>query len=219
MRESRGRRSRVARGSRRARVGVCGLVARPGASRRGQWSRPAHLDARPRRAFERARGVNMEVEYCPQCTCPPEYCEYVSCARGAAEKLEKVALDGDADTSTAREGEGGDDTPAVEAAEKPKSSKSKSKAKAKEEVITRLSRNRRKMITNVVGLEKFDVDLKDASKMFGKKFACGCSVTKGATGKDELDLQGDYSEQLGELIVSKYDITEEELRYVDKSKF
>ena len=41
------------------------------------------------------------------------------------------------------------------------------------------------MITNVVGLEKFDVDLKDASKMFGKKFACGCSVTKGATGKDE----------------------------------
>ena len=82
-----------------------------------------------------------------------------------------------------------------------------------------MSRNRRKMITNVVGLEKFDVDLKDASKMFGKKFACGCSVTKGATGKDELDLQGDYSEQLGELIVSKFDIAEEELRYVDKSKF
>ena len=146
----------------------------------------------------------MEVEYCPQCTCPPEYCEYVACARGAAEKLEKVALDGDADASTAREGEGGDDAPA---------------AKAKEVVITRLSRNRRKMITNVVGLEKFDVDLKDASKMFGKKFACGCSVTKGATGKDELDLQGDYSEQLGELIVSKFDIAEEELRYVDKSKF
>mgnify|MGYP003306244510 CR=1 FL=1 len=45
----------------------------------------------------------MEVEYCPQCTCPPEYCEYVACARGAAEKLEKVALDGDADASTARE--------------------------------------------------------------------------------------------------------------------
>ncbi len=161
----------------------------------------------------------MEVEYCPQCTCPPEYCEYVACARGAAEKLEKVALDGDADASTAREGEGGDDAPAAKATEKTKSSKSKSKAKAKEVVITRLSRNRRKMITNVVGLEKFDVNLKDASKMFGKKFACGCSVTKGATGKDELDLQGDYSEQLGELIVSKFDIAEEELRYVDKSKF
>lgn len=161
----------------------------------------------------------MEVEYCPQCTCPPEYCEYVACARGAAEKLEKVALDGDADASTAREGEGGDDAPAAKATEKTKSSKSKSKAKAKEVVITRLSRNRRKMITNVVGLEKFDVDLKDASKMFGKKFACGCSVTKGATGRDELDLQGDYSEQLAALICEKYEVGAEDVRCVDKSKF
>ena len=56
----------------------------------------------------------MEVEYCPQCTCPPEYCEYVACARGAAEKLEKVALDGDADASTAREGEVGYDVPSDE---------------------------------------------------------------------------------------------------------
>ena len=82
-----------------------------------------------------------------------------------------------------------------------------------------MSRNRRKMITNVAGLEKFDVDLKEASKAFGKKFACGCSVTNGATGKDELDLQGDYSEQLGELIVKTYDVSAEDLRFVDKSKF
>ena len=82
-----------------------------------------------------------------------------------------------------------------------------------------MSRNRKKMITNVVGLERFDVDLKEASKAFGKKFACGCSVTKGATGRDELDLQGDYSEQLAALICEKYEVGAEDVRRVDKSKF
>jgi density-regulated protein DRP1 len=167
----------------------------------------------------------MEVEYCPTCTCPPEYCEYVSCTRLAAEKLDKVTLeqpessagkvddDATATEATTATDEGGD-------GEKKKSSSSKKKkGNVKEVVITRLSRNRRKMITNVVGLEKFDVDLKEASKAFGKKFACGCSVTKGATGKDELDLQGDYSEKMGELIIKTYGLEESEVRYVDKSKF
>ena len=169
----------------------------------------------------------MEVEYCAECSCPYEYCEYASCARVAAAKLEKVALSDDAAgdapaTSAAAADAAGDaagDAGAEETKKKSSSSK-KSKSKAKEVVITRLSRNRKKQITNVQGLDAFDVDLKDASKMFGKKFACGCSVTKGATGKDELDLQGDYSEQLGELILAKYaNIEESDLRYVDKSKF
>lgn len=160
----------------------------------------------------------IEVEYCPTCTCPLEYCENVACARGAAEKLSDVKLEEKASSeqaTTTTSETGGD---ASEDGTKTKSGK-KSKSKAKEVVITRMSRNRRKMITNVAGLEKFDVDLKEASKAFGKKFACGCSVTKGATGKDELDLQGDYSEQLGELIVKTYDVSAEDLRFVDKSKF
>lgn len=170
----------------------------------------------------------MDVEYCAECSCPYEYCEYASCARVAAAKLEKVALSDDAagdapaTSGAAADGAAGDaagDAGAEETKKKSSSSK-KSKSKAKEVVITRLSRNRKKQITNVQGLDAFDVDLKDASKMFGKKFACGCSVTKGATGKDELDLQGDYSEQLGELILAKYaNIEESDLRYVDKSKF
>ena len=167
----------------------------------------------------------MEVEYCAECSCPYEYCEYASCARVAAAKLEKVALSDDAAgdapaTSDGAAAAAGDVDASAEEPKKKASTSKKSKTKAKEVVITRLSRNRKKQITNVQGLDAFDVDLKDASKMFGKKFACGCSVTKGATGKDELDLQGDYSEQLGELILAKYaNIEESDLRYVDKSKF
>ena len=171
----------------------------------------------------------MEVEYCASCACPLEYCEHVACARVAASALERVALDDDATTTTTtttpRDGDGddapgdGDDDDDDDATRKSPAKRKSTKSKAREVVVTRLSRNRRKMITNVVGLERFDVDLKEASKAFGKKFACGCSVTKGATGKDELDLQGDYSEQLGALIREKYGVSAEDVRFVDKSKF
>ena len=150
------------------------------------------------------------------------------CARVAARALERVALDDDATettTTTTPRGGDGDDAPGDgdddddDATRKSPAKRKSTKSKAREVVVTRLSRNRRKMITNVVGLERFDVDLKEASKAFGKKFACGCSVTKGATGKDELDLQGDYSEQLGALIREKYGVSAEDVRFVDKSKF
>ncbi len=51
------------------------------------------------------------------------------------------------------------------------------------------TRNKKKMVTTVTGLELFAVKLSDASKAFGKKFACGCSVTKSPTGTDQIDMQ------------------------------
>lgn len=167
------------------------------------------------------------MEYCPACTCPLEYCEHAACARVAASALANVNLER-ADEGKSSEASAVTDADAVvvsegavegEGAGKKPSSGKKGKGKAKEVVITRMSRNRKKMITNVAGLELFDVDLKEASKAFGKKFACGCSVTKGATGKDELDLQGDYSEQLAELIAKTYAVEEDAIKLVDKSKF
>lgn len=40
----------------------------------------------------------------------------------------------------------------------------------------------------IQGLATFDIDLKEASKLFGHKFACGSSVT----GEDEIVIQGNY---------------------------
>jgi hypothetical protein len=38
-------------------------------------------------------------------------------------------------------------------------------------------------------LELFGVKLAEASKKFGKKFACGASVTKDASNKEQIDVQ------------------------------
>eukprot|EP00983_Pelagomonas_calceolata_P000462 15710-Pelagomonas_calceolata.AAC.1 len=64
-------------------------------------------------------------------------------------------------------------------------------------VIDVNTRNKKKMITTVTGLELFGVKLAEASKLFGKKFACGCSVTKSATGTEQIDMQVFLSCALG----------------------
>lgn len=56
-------------------------------------------------------------------------------------------------------------------------------------VIETNTRNKKKMVTTVTGLDLFGVKLAEASKAFGKKFACGCSVTKGPTGAEQIDMQ------------------------------
>uniref|UniRef100_A0A8R7TTF8 SUI1 domain-containing protein n=2 Tax=Triticum urartu TaxID=4572 RepID=A0A8R7TTF8_TRIUA len=47
-----------------------------------------------------------------------------------------------------------------------------------EVIIEKIVRNKRKCVTVVKGLELFGVNLSDASKKFGKKFAAGASVVK-----------------------------------------
>lgn len=71
-----------------------------------------------------------------------------------------------------------------------KQSGGKAKKKAAQEVlITRAVRNKKKCVTTVAGLEHFGVKLGEAAKVFGKKFASGASVTKTATGGEEIDIQ------------------------------
>lgn len=66
------------------------------------------------------------------------------------------------------------------------------------------TRNKKKSITSVHGLDKFGVKLSEASKVFGKKFATGASVSKSAEGKEQIDMQGDFVDQLAALIIKNY---------------
>ena len=50
------------------------------------------------------------------------------------------------------------------------------------------------------GLKTFGIDLKVASKFFGQKFACGASIT----GDDEIVIQGDFKDDLYDLIPEKW---------------
>ena len=64
--------------------------------------------------------------------------------------------------------------------------------------IKRVERNKRKYVTEVSGLENFGLELKKIAKEWGKKFATGSSVTKTASGGEEITVQGDVSEDVAE---------------------
>jgi len=69
-----------------------------------------------------------------------------------------------------------------------------SEAMASAKVIIRLvERNKRKFVTTISGLEQYKLKLKDVSKDMGKKFATGASVTKTASGGEEITIQGDLA--------------------------
>jgi density-regulated protein DRP1 len=87
--------------------------------------------------------------------------------------------------------DGGAAPPAAEPAATEKSSKSSSKKKKDGPmvVLEKNTRNKKKSITVIAGLDLFGVKLGEASKIFGKKFASGCAVVKTAEGKEQIECQ------------------------------
>ncbi len=72
-------------------------------------------------------------------------------------------------------------------------------------IIQKISRNRKKAVTHVVGLDTVPgIKLKEASKAFSKRFAGSSSV------KDkEIIIQGDHIYEVAEMIVSKFEVGED----------
>lgn len=73
-------------------------------------------------------------------------------------------------------------------------------------VISKEVRNKRKAVTSVEGLETFGVKLKDAAKVFGKKFAASSSVKEKDSGGQEIVIQGDVLFDLPALLEKEYKI-------------
>mmetsp|Transcript_24767 Transcript_24767/g.42394 ORF Transcript_24767/g.42394 Transcript_24767/m.42394 type:complete len:268 (-) Transcript_24767:254-1057(-) len=71
-------------------------------------------------------------------------------------------------------------------------------------IVQKISRNRKKAVTHVVGMDTVPgLKLKEASKAFSKRFAGSSSV------KDkEIIIQGDHLEDVAEMIVTKFGVDE-----------
>ena len=86
-------------------------------------------------------------------------------------------------------------------------------------LIKRVERNKRKYVTAVSGLEAHGLDLKKVAKDFGKKFATGSSVTKTASGGEEIVVQGDLSDEIYDWITETYpDIPEDNVDCIEDKK-
>ncbi|KAL8281543.1 hypothetical protein RQP46_006227 [Phenoliferia psychrophenolica] len=159
-----------------------------------------------------------QVLYCDVCSYPPEYCEFSSRSSKCKQWLQDahpslyskyysdVALEDKLATLTVEQREALDkDLAKKERKEDAKAEKEKAKVLASKVVVKRMERNKRKFVTVVYGLEAFDVDLKKAAKLFANKFATGASVTKNASGDDEIVIQGDVADEVEEMILDDED--------------
>jgi density-regulated protein DRP1 len=73
----------------------------------------------------------------------------------------------------------------------------------------------------IVGLELYGVNLKDISKIMGKKFACGGSVLADDKYGECVQVQGDIADKINEFVekeMKKYNIPIDQIVIIDESK-
>lgn len=140
--------------------------------------------------------------YCAVCGMPPEYCEYgdnyEKCVPWIKQHcpcyLKEVASSGEEKKKKSKRGGG--------VIRKKEISADKQKV-----VVYTEARSRKKTVTVVEGLETVGIKLKDAAKLFGRKFASSSSVKDKDTGGTEIVIQGDVILDLPDLLVSEYGIS------------
>ncbi|KAJ0396143.1 hypothetical protein ATCC90586_008576 [Pythium insidiosum] len=166
------------------------------------------------------------VVYCPVDTLPPEFCEYGpmfnECKPWLAEHcptlfLQKYSrtvaelLDVERQIAEGVEGVSLE----VEGKSVKKKKKKQDEGKKKEDVVVTLSmssRKGKKRLTFITGLEDLEgVNMKDAAKNLGKRFACSSSLSKTDAGKQQIQLQGDCIAELQEVIPEMFGLSEDQI--------
>lgn len=158
----------------------------------------------------------LHVEYDPVTGVPSEFNEYLppesaeykkwKASQDGPEALEKLTLKDAKGNEIEKKLPGG-----------------KVKKKQKPQILIETAvRNKKKCITTLTGLEGFGVKLSDAAKVFGKKYATGSSVVKNAAGAEQIDMQGDFLQQLPDLILKTFGqahhISKGDIYFIDPEK-
>eukprot|EP01096_Ripella_sp_DP13-Kostka_P016673 TRINITY_DN8208_c0_g1_i1.p1 TRINITY_DN8208_c0_g1~~TRINITY_DN8208_c0_g1_i1.p1 ORF type:complete len:250 (-),score=128.37 TRINITY_DN8208_c0_g1_i1:62-811(-) len=158
------------------------------------------------------------VVYCPSCGMPPEYCEYggaayETCRPWIAEHFPHLLVDlpPPKPSASSSSAEGSGEAGSAEGASSSSSDAAPAKKPAgkaepagKQIIITRNQRNRRKCVTEVVGMELYGIKAKEVTKLFANKFAASAAKKKGKT--DQIDVQGDVGSEIAGLLEELYNV-------------
>ena len=154
---------------------------------------------------------------------PPEFCEFgqtfdkclpwivANCPEVLSEKVLAAAMgevsleDGDDGGKKKRGG-----------AAAPKKGKAAQETKV---VIARIQRQKKKYVTAVAGLTTVpDLNIKDAAKLLGKKFASGASIGESPTGQKEITIQGDVFFELPAYLIKELKVPGSAIYFLDDDK-
>ncbi|VTJ91225.1 Hypothetical predicted protein, partial [Marmota monax] len=166
----------------------------------------------PRNSAKLDADYPLRVLYCGVCSLPTEYCEYMPDVAKCRQWLEKnfpnefaklTVENSPKQEAGINEGQG----TVGEEEEKKKQKrggrgqiKQKKKTVPQKVTIAKIPRAKKKYVTRVCGLATFEIDLKEAQRFFAQKFSCGASVT----GEDEIIIQGDFTDDIIDVIQEKW---------------
>eukprot|EP00045_Choanoeca_perplexa_P010838 m.112409 g.112409 ORF g.112409 m.112409 type:complete len:226 (-) comp15410_c0_seq1:3906-4583(-) len=144
----------------------------------------------------------IEVECCPVCTMPYEYCEFSPTKKKCLQNLQAdkpelfAELYGEVDVETMDEdrksSRGGKAQPGKPTKKKGEENKGV--------IVSRSTRNKKKFVTTIEGLKKFGLDLKQVSKALRNRFAASSSVSD----EDEIIVQGDVTPDIVQFLGKKF---------------
>ena len=168
----------------------------------------------------------LKVKYSPISGLPAEFCEYSATFKkelpwlreNAPEVLSEQQLAGDEDAVGAVD-EGEMSKRAKKNAVGAKVAKESDKEKKVRIVIAKIQRQKRKFVTAIAGMETVPgLKLKDAAKLFGKKFASGAAVSDTPSGGKEIVIQGDVNFDLVPLIIKEYKVAASDIFFLEDGK-
>lgn len=161
--------------------------------------------------------------YCALCSMPFEYCAWspsvIRCKaslkennislfakyypeEALAEGMEMLEVAEVKDSKVAKEGK--EEVPLKKDDIAKRELKEAERLKKARVVIQTIYRSRKKSVTHILGMEDWRLDIKAVCKKFANKFACGCAPSKNASGHDEIVIQGDFADELTDLICEFY---------------
>ena len=169
----------------------------------------------------------LMVLYCPKCSVPAEYCSYVQKDLTACKEWLKEAsplvfseLYGDAeDDGQIEEKKGGGGGP-----KKVKKVVKFGKEVSEGQVTVYKLKRGKKTNSLVSGLEHYTKDLASCAKKFGKRFACGSSVTQDEIYGECVLIQGDVEHELQDFLkldatLAKLNIPSEKVVFEERGNF
>ncbi|VDK21484.1 unnamed protein product [Taenia asiatica] len=163
-------------------------------------SRSATYEYSPRAQPLEGVEYPLTVQYCGECTLPIEYCEFSSDPAKCKAWLEKNLPEAFEQLNTAEQL--ADESNSRKKSRQSRGGKGPGPKKPSEQrvSVSRATRGKNKFTTSVIGLDTYGIDLKQAAKFFGQRFATGSS----ASNSGEIVIQGDVKFELMELIPQKW---------------
>lgn len=87
--------------------------------------------------------------------------------------------------------------------------------------VYKAKRGAKKIISTVVGLQHYGVNLKDMAKIMGKKFACGACFADDDKYGECIQIQGDVAERFLDFVdseLAKYNVPSDRVKFEEVKK-